>query len=205
MAFLRLAAIRQHQRQRFAAQVRRRFAPAIGDRYGGGQRIAAAGKARLAEIDILHAVDKQRWLLPAGIAAGGHRQFAADVAGGQLRSQAIAQRQCAHRAGKIIIKSLPRRSRHIQRKGIVSENADIAAGRERQDAAKRRRYLPAQRHRKADVAVIALSGNARDVEALRRRPAPVNLQRRVPGDSWRDAAFARRTPVGFPALFQRYV
>jgi hypothetical protein len=107
LAFLRLAAIGQHQRQRFAAQIRRRFAPAIGDRYGGGQRIAAAGKARLAEIDILHAVDKQRWLLPAGIAAGGHRQFAADVAGGQLRSQTIAQRQRAHRAGEIVIKSLP--------------------------------------------------------------------------------------------------
>jgi hypothetical protein len=75
LAFLRLTAIGQHQRQRFAAEIRRRFAPAIGDRYGGGQRIAAAGKARLAEIDILHAVDKQRWLLPAGIAAGGHRQL----------------------------------------------------------------------------------------------------------------------------------
>ena len=205
MAFLRLAAIGQHQRQRFAAQIRRRLAPAIGDRYGGGQRIAAAGKARRAEIDILHAVDKQRWLLPAGIAAGGYRQLTADVAGAKRRGETVAQGQGAHRAGEIVIKLLPRRSRHIQRKGVVSENADIAAGRERQDAAKRRRYFPAQGHREADVAVIPLSGNTRDVEALRRRPAPVNLQRRVPGDSWRDAAFARRTPVGFPALSQRYV
>ena len=78
---LRHAAVVDHQRQRFAAQIRRRIAPAIADRHSRQQLSAVGLDLRLAEIGIRQRIEEQRGLLPTGGAFGGNLQLAVAVTG----------------------------------------------------------------------------------------------------------------------------
>ena len=51
-------ALGKHQRQSLTAEVWRSIAPAIGDRQRGDKRIPLDGEGGLAEIHVIHTVDK---------------------------------------------------------------------------------------------------------------------------------------------------
>jgi len=142
-------------------------------------------------------------LLPTGGAFGGNLQLAAAVTGLDAFRQPSGDRHLPHRLREIVVKQRIVRHGQIQAERVVGQNADIAASGQRQGARQRAGHLAWHHDRQRDPIVIALGGNAGHLETLRRRPVP-GCGRRValPDDSRRDAAFAWRAPVGFPAFLQ---
>ena len=138
-------------------------------------------------------------IVPFPVRRAGNHQIAVGKPGGQIGRHARRAGHGAHRLLEGAAEALIHRLGKIEMQRVVRQQADVAAGGERERSIERVALHPVENDRNCDLIVISLRGHAGDIEARRYRPGPAVRYAFWPADFRRDAALARRSPVGFPA------
>ena len=197
---LRVTAIGQHKRQPLAFQRGGFIAPFVGHGYRHPKRVAVVLNGRLAGENVtLQRVKVDPRIVPLPVRRAGNHQLVTREPGGEIRGYARRTGHGAHRLLEGGLEALIHRLGKIEMQRVVRQQADVAAGGERERSIERVALHPVENDRNRDLIVIPLRGHAGDIEARRYRPGPAIRYAFRPADFWRDAALARRTPVGFPA------